>query len=216
MKTTQDPWRRHAPMLAGLIAAFALGGCAAVPNADGRRVTDVDPQVRGPVSGTGIESQDITAMTDQMMRDLLATPDLVKRETAPRIVMDAARFINESSQAINKNLIVDRLRVGLNRAGKGRIMFVSREHLAAVDEERQAKREGLTDSGTTGLTKAVAGADYRLTGRIASADARNNRNGMQQRYMQITFEMLDVESSAIVWSNQYEFARAAADDVVYR
>ncbi|MFO1322277.1 MAG: penicillin-binding protein activator LpoB [Burkholderiales bacterium] len=199
-----------------MAVAMTLTGCTAVPNSHGRQVVDVDPGVRGPVAGTGIEAQDITAMTDQMIRDLLSTPEISKREQAPRVVMDAARFTNESTQSINKNLIVDRLRVGLNRSGKGRLQFISREHAQAVDEERQAKRDGLTDVGTTGLVKAVAGVDYRLTGRIASTDSRNNKTGMQQRYMQITFEMLDMESSAIVWSNQYEFARAAADDVVYR
>jgi hypothetical protein len=131
-------------------------------------------------------------------------------------VVDASRFVNESTQTLNKNLIVDRLRVGLNRSARGRMTFVSREHLKAVEEERALKREGLTDVGTTGLTKATAGVDYWLTGRISSLDSRDNKSGMQQRYMQITFEMLDMENSALVWSNQYEFARSAADDVVYR
>ena len=32
----------------------------------------------------------------------------------------------------------------------------------------------------------------------------------------ITFEMVDLETGVIVWSNVYEFERVAADDVVYR
>ena len=200
----------------GLVLIVACSGCATAPNANGSKVTEIDPSVRGPVASTGIESQDIMAMTDMMMRDLMSTPSLAKQDVPPRIVMDSSKFINESTQAINKNLIVDRLRVGLNRAAKGRMMFLSRENLQAVKDARDAKREGLTDVGTTGLAKAVAGEDYALTGRIASADSRNNKSGMQQRYMQITFEILDMETGAILWSNQYEFAKAAADDVVYR
>lgn len=199
-----------------MAVAMTLTGCTAVPNSHGRQVVDVDPGVRGPVAGTGIEAQDITAMTDQMIRDLLSTPEISKREQAPRVVMDAARFTNESTQSINKNLIVDRLRVGLNRAGKGRMVFVSREHAKAIDLERDRKRTGATDVGTAGMTEAQFGVDYQLAGRIASLDSRNNKSGMQQRYMQVTFEMLDLESGALVWSNQYEFAKAAADDVVYR
>lgn len=197
-------------------AVLALSACTTVPNSNGQQAKVLDPTVKGAVTSTGIESQDITGMTDMMLRDLMATPQLVRQDTPPRVVMDASRFVNESTQVINKNLIVDRLRVGLNRAARGRVMFLSRENLEAVKAARDAKREGLTDVGTTGLTKAVAGEDYVLTGRIASADARSNKSGMQQRYMQITFELLDMESGAIAWSNQYEFSKAAADDVVYR
>ena len=155
-------------------------------------------------------------MTDQMLRDLLATPEIVSRDKAPRILVDDSNFKNETIQAMNRNLIVDRLRVGLNRAARGRMTFISREHIKAVEQERQLKREGVTDVGTTGLLKATLGMDYSLSGRIASQDSRAAQSGLQQRYMQITFEMLDMESGAIIWSNQYEFAKSAADDVVYR
>jgi hypothetical protein len=39
---------------------------------------------------------------------------------------------------------------------------------------------------------------------------------MIQRYNQITFEMIDLERGTVAWSGIYEFARAAADDVIYR
>ena len=70
--------------------------------------------------------------------------------------------------------------------------------------------------GTTGMTKAQAGADYRLGGRMATVDARNATTGMIQRYTQVTFEMIDLENATIVWSNLYELSRSAADSVVYR
>lgn len=66
------------------------------------------------------------------------------------------------------------------------------------------------------MTKATLGSDYRLGGRINSLDQKSARTGMIQRYTQITFEMFDTESGEIVWSGMYEFARAAADDVMYR
>jgi hypothetical protein len=60
---------------AALLALLALApGCATnIPNASGRAAQDHDPAVRGPVAGTGIESRDIMAMTDEMLRDLLST-----------------------------------------------------------------------------------------------------------------------------------------------
>ncbi len=202
--------------IATILAALASGCVTAPPNANGVAAMTIDPGTRGPVSGVGIENQDIVAMTDQMMRDMLASERLAARTPPPRVIVDAASFVNDSAQPINKNLITDRLRVALNRSSQGRLSFVSRQHARIVEEERALKRQGVTDVGTTGLTKAQMGADYRLGGRIASSEARSSKSGLVQRYNQITFEMIDLESGEIMWSGMYEFARSAADDVVYR
>lgn len=197
----------------------ALGGCAtAPPNAAGSATVNIAPGVAGPVQGVGIESQDIAGMSSQMMRDMLAAPRLVQSHNgkSPRVIIDARHFDNDSTQPINRNLITDRLRVELNRASQGRLTFVGEQYLQAVETARQLKRSGTTDIGTTGLTKATLGGDFRLGGRIASLDMKSPRTGLMQRFTQITFEMFDLESGEIVWSGMYEIARAAADDVVYR
>jgi len=201
-----------------VLAAALLGGCATsnVQNPQGIAPQVIDPAVRGPVGGIGIESQDIISMTDQMMRDMLANPRLARSAASPRVIIDAEYFANEGAQPINRNVITDRLRVSLNRASQGRLTFVGRQYAGMVQHERDLKRQGVTDVGTTGLVKAQAGGDFRLGGRIASVDARNAQSGIVQRYNQITFEMVDLETSEIVWSGMYEFSRAAADNVIYR
>ena len=85
-----------------------------------------------------------------------------------------------------------------------------------VDGERDMKRDGHLDAGTLTPVKAQMGADYRLRGRITSAEQIQPQYGMIQRYNQVTFEMIDLETSEIVWTGMYNFARAGADDVVYR
>ncbi|HWV60562.1 MAG TPA: penicillin-binding protein activator LpoB [Sphingopyxis sp.] len=207
-------YRRVVYSLAILALLSGGTGAAKAPEAPGAR--DIDPGLRGPVAGIGIESQDIVGMADRMVRDLLTNPTLSNRKIPPRIIVDSRYFTNESMQRLNGNLITDRLRVSLNRASQGRMVFIARQNAAMVEEERALKREGMTDIGTTGLTRAQAGADYRLTGNIASADARDRRTGTMQRFTQITFEMVDLESGEIVWSNGYDIARAATDDVIYR
>ncbi len=183
----------------------------------GMKAQELDPSQRGPVSGVGIESQDIIGMTDRMVRDMLSNPQLAGRATAPRVIIDDQYFTNESSQRLNKRIITDRLRVNLNRASNGRMNFIGREYASMVAQERELKREGVTDVGTTGLTRAQAGVDFRLTGRITSEDsAAQDGSGRIQRFNQITFEMIDLESGVIVWSNLYDFARVAADSVMYR
>ena len=207
----------HLGIAATLVSAL-LAGCVAtgVPNASGVATRQLDPVLPGPVAGIGIEGQDIVAMTDRMMRDMLSNPALTMRDKPPRVVIDSRLFRNEGSQAINRDLITERLRVSLNRASQGRLVFVTRANLNAIQEERDLKRQGVTDVGTVGMTRAMLGADFRLTGVISTLDSRSPTSGMLQRYNQISFEMVDAESGEIVWSGLYEFARAAADDVVYR
>ena len=163
-----------------------------------------------------MESQDIVSMGDQMARDILASPALAGRTTPPRIILDAAYLKNESSSLFNKSLITDNLRVGLLRAAQGRIVFVGREYVDMVEKERLLKREGVTTPGTGRSSSATAGADYRLGGRIASLDQVDPRTGTNARFHQITFELVDLETSVIVWSNMYMFKKAAQDDIIYR
>ncbi len=206
---------------AALGAAFALSGCvtmnAGLDNSAGRKTVYSDvATVSKQVAGVGVESQDVVSMTDQMMRDILATPQIAGREKAPRIVVDSAYFMNDSASRINKNAITDRLRVELNRSASGRMVFLGRHYGDMVAKERELKRDGGADAGTIRSTQAQAGADFRLGGRIVSMDAKSAKSGTVSRYHQITFELIDLELGNIAWSGLYEFKKEAQDDVVYR
>jgi len=198
----------------------ALSGCQTasngVVNAAGRATQTVDMTRPGPVAGVGIESQDVVAMTDAMVRSMLGNPQIANRSTPPQVVIDDAYFINESSQRINKRMITTRLRTNLNRAANGRIVFVTRNYASAINTERRLKRDGTSDIGTTGLTAGIAGADYRLGGSIQSRDSRSRSSGTIQRWNLITFEMFDTERGTLIWSDDFEFERASQDDVIYR
>ncbi|MEZ5653250.1 MAG: penicillin-binding protein activator LpoB [Burkholderiaceae bacterium] len=168
---------------------------------------EIEVSSKGSVAGVGVESSDVVRMTDAMMRDMLATPELSNRASPPRVIVDAEYFVNDSSQAINKRAITNRLRVALNRASKGRMTFIARNYTQMVSHEMALR-------GQSG--NPVATADLRLGGRIVSMDSRNRRTGEIQRYNQITFEMIDLNNETLVWSGIYEFQRAGADDIVYR
>lgn len=197
--------------------SLSLFGCASkdyvLPN--GLATQDVDPTTRGPVSGIGVEHNDIANMASQMTRDLLSNATIANAQKPPRIIVDESEFTNSSTQIINLRLITNKLRTELNRAANGRMVFINRANIARVQAERDLKRQGVTDIGTTGLTKAPLAADYVLVAELASQNTRNAK-GMMQRYTQITFEMMDVETSELVWSNSYDFTRASMDDVSYR
>ncbi len=194
--------------------AMACNGWAAQPPAAVSQYSA--PDSAGQVRGVGAESQDLISMSDTMVRDMLTLPQLLNAKTPPRVVIDPQYFRNESTEVIDKALITDRIRVGLNRAATGRVMFIGREYIDAIQNERALKDEGQVDTGTTGRTRATAGIDYRLVGRIGTRDAVDPQTGVRSRYSQYTFELLDMEYGAIIWSNIYEFKKEARDDVVYR
>ncbi len=199
---------------------FMAVGCTTVTtrvnNAAGRPTLYEDPSTTGAVAGIGMESQDIVGMTDQMIRDMMSNPLLAGRSVAPRIILDSEYFRNEGATRINKNMITDRMRIGLNRAANGRMVFVGRHFSDMVAKERDLKRQGAVTTGTIGTAKAQAGADFRLGGRITSQDSVQTKTGLASRYQLITFEMVDLESGIIVWSGMYEFKKSAQDDIVYR
>lgn len=200
-------------------ALVLLSACAStgVNNSAGRATVYEDVRTSSPiVQGVGIESQDIVAVTDRMMRDMLSNQVLAGRTPAPRVIIDSQYFTNESSSRINKNMITDRLRIELQRAAQGRMLFIGREYSGMVEAERALKRDGVTDAGTIRSTRGTAGADYRLVGRITSADAVDSSTALTSRYQQISFEMIDLEYGTVVWSGLYEFKKTAQDDIIYR
>jgi len=185
-------------------------------NRNGVQARDLDPAEKGLVTGVGIEAQDIQSMTNQMARDMFASGFLNGLSKPPRVLIDEQEFRNEGSQIINRRMITQRLMTELNRASQGRMAFVGQRYAGMVAKQRELKREGATDVGTTGMTGAQAGVDYFLGGAIMTLDSRDPKSGVIQRYNQIAFELVDAETGAVVWSGMYEFQRAAADDVVYR
>ncbi len=207
-------------LLAGLLlvatSADARERRQRLENRSGVQARDLDPSQRGLVTGVGIESQDIQAMTNQMARDLFASGFLNRFSTPPRVMLDEQEFRNEGSQIINRRMITQRLLVELNRAAQGRINFVGQRYAGMVERQRELKREGTTDVGTTGMTGAQAGIDFFLGGAIMTLDSRDPRTGVVQRLNQIAFELVDAETGELAWTGMYEFQRAAADDVVYR
>jgi PBP1b-binding outer membrane lipoprotein LpoB len=208
-------------LLSVLAAAAALAGCATtnpgLDNSPGRVSVYTDAgTTSNRVAGVGVESQDVISMTDKMVRDILSTPQIAGRTVAPRVIIDSEHFTNDSASRMNKNAITDRLRVELNRSAQGRIIFLGRHYGNMVARERERKRDGAVDGGTVRQTRAQAGADFQLGGRITSMDAASARNGTVSRYHQITFELVDLEMGNIAWSGIYEFRKEAQDDVIYR
>ncbi|TQV74784.1 penicillin-binding protein activator LpoB [Aliikangiella marina] len=205
-------------LAASFVTLIGCGGGSSVnyENERGRSTVYEDAGTTGRVAGVGIESQDIVSMTDQMMRDMLQNEMLMGRDTPPRIVIDAESFVNESMNRINLNMLTDRLRIQLNRAARGRLIFINNHVAGRIAKERELKRTGMTDGGTIRKTQAMAGVDFFLSGRITSQNAVDSNSGETSRFTQIIFEMTDAEAGFGIWGGMYDFKKTAQDNIIYR
>lgn len=160
----------------------------------------------------GVESQDIVSMTDKMVRDMLASPALVDPKKPTVIIVDDEYFRNESHQRLNKGLIVDRLRTELLRASQGRFRFIARHAAAMVKAERDKRRQGEVAGAAA---KQLSSADFRLSGRFMDLPQADDR-GRRTNYVQVQFEMIELNSGELVWAHMYEFKKSGREGIMYQ
>src|SRR5262247_3383040 len=116
--------------VAALAVAGLISGCAStgVKNPSGVPVTNMRPDEQGFVTGTGIESQDLVAVTDKMARSILSIPQIANAQGTPRIVLEPVK--NETRFPINKDIFLTRIRIELNKKATGKVLFLARENMA--------------------------------------------------------------------------------------
>lgn len=107
-------------------ATFFFSGCASegVKNPSGVPVTEMKADERGFVAGTGVESQDLVAVTDKMARSILGIAEIAQAPATPRIVLDPV--VNETRFPINKDIFLTRIRTQLNEKAAGKVRFLDR------------------------------------------------------------------------------------------
>ena len=155
-------------VLSGLALAVAmLAGCATdagVRNPNGVPVTELRPDERGFVSGTGIESQDLVTVTDKMARSILGIPEIARAQTKPYIVLEPV--VNNTRFPISKDIFLTRIRTQLNSKAAGRVSFLDREMMRTLERERTLKQSGQVTSSSDPRVVEFRGADYFLTGKL--------------------------------------------------
>jgi penicillin-binding protein activator len=205
-------------ILAGLLGPSVLvaifTGCASsgVKNPSGIGVTEMRADEKGFVAGTGVESQDLVAVTDKMARSILDTPQVRNAHSPPVVVLDPV--MNETRFPINKDMFLTRIQVLLNSKCEKKVQFLARDRLAALERERDLKRAGQVTSGSDPNVVEFKGGDFLLTGKLQSLTTRNSR-GISD-YILYSFELVDARSSAIVWQDFAEIKKQGLEDASYR
>ena len=196
-------------------AAFALvAGCASdgVKNPSGVPVTRMNADEQGFVAGTGVESQDLVAVTDKMARNILGIQQITSATTPPIIVLDPVE--NKTRFPINKDIFLTRIRSELNKKSAGKVTFLARERMAALEKERNLKREGAVTASSDPKLQEFKGADYFLTGSLEGLSTRT-KSGTSD-YILYAFQLIDAHTSAIVWEDNAEIKKQGLEDAAYR
>lgn len=191
-----------------------VAGCASngVNNPDGRPVTQMNADEKGFVQGTGIESQDLVAVSDKMARSILSVPQIAQAATPPIIVLDPVQ--NKTRFPINKDIFLTRLRTRLNSQAVGKVQFLARDRMAALQHEREMKAAGQVTAASDPQVVEFKGADYFLTGALESISTRTSQG--QSDYVLYSFQLIDARTSVIIWEDSAEIKKQGLEDAAYR
>ncbi|MSU41210.1 MAG: penicillin-binding protein activator LpoB [Pedosphaera sp.] len=197
-------------------AAFALLvwlGCQSINDpTDGVRVTQMRPDERGFVAGLGIESQDLVVVAEKMARGVLGVEHIANAKGKPNIVL--VPVINKTRFNIDKDIFLTRIRVALNANARGRVNFLARNRIDALEQERNLKLGGQVTGGEKVQANEFKGADYILTGTLESISSRGKTGASD--YILYTFQLLDPRTSDIIWEGFHEIKKQGKDDVTYQ
>jgi penicillin-binding protein activator len=201
------------PVLA-IVAAGFFTGCAStgVHNPSGVPVTEMRPDERGFVAGTGVESQDLVAVTDKMSRSILSIPQIANAQGTPRIVLDPVK--NDTRFPINKDIFLTRIRTQLNSKSTGKVLFLARDRMKTLENERNLKQTGQVTASADPRVVEFKGADYFLTGTLQGLSTRTSAGTSD--YILYAFQLIDARTSDIVWEDSAEIKKQGLEDAVYR
>ena len=192
-----------------------LSGCATsqgVQNPSGVPVTEMRADERGFVAGTGVESQDLVAVTDKMARSILGIAEIAHARVTPRIVLEPV--VNETRFPINKDIFLTRIRTQLNAGSMGKVRFLDREMMKTLERERALKLAGQVTASADPNVVEFRGADYFLTGKLQGISTRTSQ-GVGD-YVLYSFRLTDARTSEIVWEDAAEIKKQGLEDAAYR
>lgn len=200
--------------LCGAAVVALMAGCASsgVRNPSGVPVTHMNADEQGFVAGTGVESQDLVNVADKMARSIVGIPQIANAPTPPTIVLQPVD--NQTRFPINKDIFLTRIRAQLNSKAMGKVMFLARNQMQALEQERNLKRQGAVTASADPGVQEFKGADYFLTGSLQGLSTRTTAGTSD--YILYDFHLIDARSSVIVWEDSAEIKKQGLEDAAYR
>ena len=191
-----------------LLVCIFCSSCASITSVPSR-TTRILPDEEDRLGGTGIEATDVRTVARRMAGAVLGIPEIANANGVPRIgllpVKNSTRFV------IEKDIFTKKIRIELNRNAAGKVRFLARDRIDDILKERKAKREELV---TASKETDLYGLDFYLTGEIVGLSKATR--GHRSDYIIMSFQLIDAETSDIVWEDAYEVKRVGLAGVAYQ
>lgn len=184
--------------LLALAMVGALGGCGGPSYEDQRPPMDqLDPRDRG------LQSKDVLQASDTLAMDLLALDELNDSRTQWTVVVDQVEDNTNSRLFVgNFDIFLQRLRTNVQRQGRGRVRVIANREgfYRTRSRELESEREDDFGQGAPGGRRAqdAVSPDFALRG--VAMDLPNRGTV----YYNLMFELVDLRTREVVWSDQYE------------
>ena len=177
------------------------------------RDTRVDPDAADSVTGTGLQSMDIRTMATKMAADIKELGVLAPSRDGVRASFYIYEIVNDSSDTIDKTLILTKLRTDLFQAFRSQVKILDRSPSAndLTDAERRMKDRGEVSGENN---RKVAGSDFVLKGTMKSRDRQAGK--LKSSYILVTFELTDLVTQELVWTNDYDMKTESEKSVINR
>ena len=195
--------------MAGLSAVILFSsGCAAVRQST--TVVDVNNMKH---YDQNYDAADLRTLANVMSGKLLAS-NFMSKQTKPPVMM-IAEIRNDTDDHIDTRSLTDQMRVQLLNSGKMR--FINESRRKDIMNEQGFQAANVTPGQNAAIGKQL-GAKYMLTGALAKISKRSGRQVRVSKkkfsYYKFTVEVNDIETSEILWTDSYEFARETSKPLI--
>jgi len=196
----------------GIVGIFILmAGCASTPPEYRASAGRVDSTLtHNQFDSSGFAVGEVLEVVSYMMPRMMANPFVMRAvengkvdfSKVPRVVVLPVK--NNTRFTLNKGIFMNRFRSELNKQAMGKMLFLARENMPELEAEMELK-------GKTTITTA----DFFLTGTIDGLTSHGASGGNKESYL-YSFRMIDVNTQAIIWEDNYTISKVAVERLINR
>jgi len=160
----------------------------------------IDPDEVYLLSDKFVEA-DLQLIAERLTENLLASPLMEEQDKKPAIIISL--FTNGTDEHIDMLSLTNMIRTDLFKSGQ--FIFLNERLRKAIAKEYEYQGSGYVNPETAKMKGRQIGADWMISGHIASI---RQPVGMKEIvYYKTTMEITDIETSAILWSEEIEIKK---------
>jgi uncharacterized protein (TIGR02722 family) len=160
----------------------------------------VDPDKVYLLSDKFTES-DLQIIADRLTEQFLMGDLVSAQKGAPSIIISL--FTNGTDEHIDILSLTNKIRTDLHKSG--RFVFLNERLRKALAKEYEYQQSGYVNPETAKMKGRQIGADWVVSGHIAAIKQPVGRKEVV--YYKTTFEVTDIETSAILWADEIEIKK---------